>query len=166
MGKKDVANQIKKLVEEGDYVGAQALITSLATPPVAKKRGRPSKPKSLPSVSLVEKKIMAPQPSCVASSRRTDASPRTFEKDGKTYTYSRSIGWTPPEKIKFTDDKKVARNEMGLHYPERSPRRNPAKEVPHICHLCDKKVMAYPTVKSGEDMLYTCPQCLKRRKSR
>lgn len=170
-----IAEQIKALIDAGDFQGAQTLISGEVqnrAPTPTKKKGRP------PKVFLPAQPIAPPAPispsanndknsSCVAPSRRVDQPPesRKIEKDGKSYTMSLKIPWKAPKKITFKEDNSVAKT-PGLKYPERVAPRDPAEQIEYICHQCAAKVMLYPGQGPESDMLYTCPHCISRGKRR
>lgn len=178
-----IAEQIKALIDAGDFAGAQALISGEVqnrAPTSPKKRGRP--PKQVKQVKRVEQpqEIAPPRPSssansgnssntssCIAPSKRVDVSPesRKVEKDGKTYTASIKVPWTAPKKITFKEDKSVERN-PGLKYPERVAPRDPAEQIEYICNRCDRKVYLYPGQGPDEDMFFLCDNCLKKNRGR
>lgn len=179
--KKDVAEQIKALIDAGDFAGAQVLINNqvATTTVVPKKRGRPPKTvkqtKQTKQTEHIKQQQPPPPPSspannvnsCIAPSRRVDAPARGTKivKDGKEYTVSIKVPWTKPKKITFKEDKAIARD-VGLHYPDRQPPRDPAEQIEYICHECDKKVYLYPGQGPEGDMLYTCENCMKRNRRR
>jgi hypothetical protein len=181
-----VAEQIKALIDAGDYAGAQQLINGQVkdVAPTNKRRGRP--PKKVAEiepdeVSPFEKPDSTPVSSanpsnrfsnCIAPSRRVDATPvpRTIEKDGKVYKVSIKVPWTAPKKIAFKEDKKVPpdvnKDGIPLRYPERAAAREPAEQIEYICHLCSRKEYLYPGQGPDDTMLYTCTVCMKRNKPR
>jgi hypothetical protein len=167
MAKKDTAAQIKALIDKGDFLGAQKLInaqiTLKAQPPP--KRGRP--PKVVEERAVIEPPPEpSPQSGCIAPARRENSSiQRTKEIDGKTVTLTRKVEWTKPNKIKFKEDLKIARDEMGLKYPPPTDRREPAQTITYICDKCDRKVELYPGQGPDIDMLYFCDRCMRKKKA-
>jgi hypothetical protein len=164
-----IAEQIKALIDAGDFQGAQALISgqvqNRVTTAAPKKKGRPPK--------QVAQTVVTPEPaplsspannnSCIAPSKRVDVprESRKIEKDGKVYIASIKVPWTAPNKIVFKEDKSVERN-PGVKYPDRVPPRDPAEQIQYICYKCDRKVMLYPGQGPDNEMLYTCDYCMKK----
>lgn len=169
--KEEIAEQIKVLIDAGDFEGAQKLIASRVNKKaIVKKSGR------LPKQRAKTRKEEAPPTpsspannspsngvaSCIAPSKRVDSSPesRKIEKDGKIYTASMKVAWAPPKKIVFKEDKSIERNPE-LKYPPRATPRKPAEQQQYICYKCDRKVMLYPGQGPDSEMLYTCDYCMK-----
>lgn len=166
-----IAEQIKALIDAGDFQGAQELINGQVekvAPPPLKKKGRPPK-------NTINVAPQAPPPpsspannsSCIAPSKRVDAPVRRSKivKDGKEYTVSTKVPWTKPKKIVFKEDKAVARD-VGLHYPDRPTPRDPVEQIEYICHECNGRFWLYPGYGPEGDMLYTCDSCMKRNRRR
>lgn len=165
-----IAEQIKALIDAGDFQGAQALISGQVqnrvteAAPKKNKRGRPPK--------QVTQTVATPEPappsssannnSCIAPSKRVDVprESRKIEKDGKTYTASIKVPWSAPKKITFKEDKSVERNPE-LKYPDRAPPRDPAEQIQYICYKCNREVMLFPGQGPDSEMLYTCDYCMK-----
>ncbi len=170
---KDSGDNVKKLIDQGKFAEAQAMMGRLSGVTTSPDPKTPT-----PTQSRVQPQVIDPETTRITSSAQVSSAPtgpglapskgvaptQTVGPDGQLKTYARAVAWEP-KPVKFTTDgvahetktfmKKAYTKEFQRHT------RDPATKVEYTCIKCNRTYLLYPSQSNGanEGVPYRCNSC-------